>query len=147
MNFQKLIAGAFAILFIVILYIIIYYALKIMNKDIKGGNRKRGASKRGQKSYGIEVESAGDNPNLKQGTLIHIRDTVSIGRRDDNSIVLTDSFVSGHHAKLFIRNNNFYVEDLGSTNGTFINSSRIDGRVKLNVNDELKIGSVIFRVI
>ncbi|MDD7795645.1 FHA domain-containing protein [Clostridium sp. 'White wine YQ'] len=147
MNFQKLIAGAFAILFIVILYIIIYYALKIMNKDIRGGNRRRGASKKGQKSYGIEVESSGDNPNLKQGTLIHIRDTVSIGRRDDNSIILTDSFVSGHHAKLFIRNNNFYVEDLGSTNGTFINGSRIDGSAKLNVNDELKIGSVVFRVI
>ncbi|MEQ8196603.1 MAG: FHA domain-containing protein [Clostridiaceae bacterium] len=147
MNFQKLIAGAFGILFMVILYAIIYYALKIMYKDVKSESRKSRDYNKQKKSYGVEVENPGNNDTLKAGTLIHVRDTVSIGRKGDNSIVLNDSFVSGYHAKLYIRNEDFYVEDLNSTNGTFVNGLKLDGSKKLNISDELKIGTVVFRVI
>ncbi|MEQ8155130.1 MAG: FHA domain-containing protein [Clostridiaceae bacterium] len=147
MNFQKLIAGAFGILFIVILYAIIYYALKIMYKDVKSESRKSRDYNKQKKSYGVEVENPGNNDTLKAGTLIHVRDMVSIGRKGDNSIVLNDSFVSGYHAKLYIRNEDFYVEDLNSTNGTFVNGLKLNGSKKLNISDELKIGTVVFRVI
>lgn len=146
MSFQKLIAGAFGILFIIVLYIIIYYALKIMYKDVKGGNRVKGSASKGKLSYGLEVINSGQNSNIKQGSLIHVRNTVTIGRKDDNAIVLSDTFVSSNHAKLYVRNNDFYLEDLDSTNGTYINSNKVQGRVKLKVNDEIKIGTVIFKV-
>lgn len=146
MSFQKLIAGVFAILFIIVLYIIIYYALKIMYKDVKGGNKGRSSSNRVKTAYGLEVINAGQNSNLKKGSLIHVRNSVTIGRKEDNAIVLSDSFVSSNHAKLYIRNNEFYIEDLDSTNGTYINNNKVSGRVKLRVNDEIKIGTVIFKV-
>lgn len=146
MSFQKLVGVAFAVLFIVVLYIIIYYALKIMYKDVKGGNRVKGSSNKGKSAYGLEVVNEGQNANLKKGSLIHVRNTVTIGRRDDNSIVLSDSFVSSNHAKLYVRNNEFYLEDLDSTNGTYVNNQKLQGRMKLKMNDEIKIGTVIFKV-
>ncbi|ERK29205.1 FHA domain-containing protein [Clostridium intestinale] len=146
MSFQKLIGVVFAILFIVILYIIIYYALKIMYKDVKGGNRVKGSSNKEKLAYGLEVVNEGQNSNLKKGSLIHVRNTVTIGRKDDNSIILSDTFVSGNHAKLYVRNNEFYLEDLDSTNGTYINNQKLQGRMKLKMNDEIKIGTVVFKV-
>lgn len=146
MSFQKLIGVVFAILFIVVLYIIIYYALKIMYKDVKGGNRTKGSSNKGKLAYGLEVVNEGQNSNLKKGSLIHVRNTVTIGRKDDNSIILSDTFVSGNHAKLYVRNNEFYLEDLDSTNGTYINNQKLQGRMKLKMNDEIKIGTVVFKV-
>ncbi|WP_315111144.1 FHA domain-containing protein [Clostridium intestinale] len=146
MSFQKLIGVVFAILFIVVLYIIIYYALKIMYKDVKGGNRTKGSSNKEKLAYGLEVVSEGQNSNLKKGSLIHVRNTVTIGRKDDNSIILSDTFVSGNHAKLYVRNNEFYLEDLDSTNGTYINNQKLQGRMKLKMNDEIKIGTVVFKV-
>lgn len=146
MSFQKLIGVVFAILFIVVLYIIIYYALKIMYKDVKGGNRTKGSSNKEKFAYGLEVVNEGQNSNLKKGSLIHVRNTVTIGRKDDNSIILSDTFVSGNHAKLYVRNNEFYLEDLDSTNGTYINNQKLQGRMKLKMNDEIKIGTVVFKV-
>lgn len=147
MNFQKLVGGAFAILFIVVLYIIIYYALKIMYKDVKGGNRGKKSSNQNSQSHGLEIINAGQNSNLKQGALIHVRNSVAIGRKAENDVILSDTFVSGNHAKLYIRNNSLYVEDLTSTNGTYLNSEKIEGREKLVIGDEIKIGTVTFKVI
>jgi len=45
-----------------------------------------------------------------------------------------------------VRNNEFYLEDLDSTNGTYINNQKLQGRMKLKMNDEIKIGTVVFKV-
>jgi pSer/pThr/pTyr-binding forkhead associated (FHA) protein len=117
-----------------------------MYKDVKGGNRVKGSSNKEKLAYGLEVVNEGQNSNLKKGSLIHVRNTVTIGRKDDNSIILSDTFVSGNHAKLYVRNNEFYLEDLDSTNGTYINNQKLQGRMKLKMNDEIKIGTVVFKV-
>lgn len=64
----------------------------------------------------------------------------SIGRMDDNNIVLKDNNVSKHHAKIIFANGQFYIEDLQSTNGTYINAKRIINSV-INNGDVFKIGS------
>ena len=61
--------------------------------------------------------------------------------------VLNDQFVSSYHAKIYVKNNDFYLEDLASTNGTFINDSKVEGRVRLKVNDQIRMGSTVFKVI
>ncbi|SHK61065.1 FHA domain protein [Clostridium cavendishii DSM 21758] len=147
MNFTKLISGAFALVFIVILYSIIYYALKIMYRDVKGGGRKRSSAVNSKKAHGLEVMATDNSETLKIGSVIPVRGTLSIGRKGDNSICLNDQFVSSHHAKLYVRNNDFYLEDLDSTNGSYVNGGQITGRVKLKVEDEVKLGSTIFKVI
>lgn len=146
MSFSKIIAGIFAVIFIVILYVIIYYALKIMYKDVKNGGKKRKpALIRG--NYGLEIISAGHGKGLKDGSIIPIRSDLTLGRKDDNSIVLSDQHVSGNHAKIMIRNNGLFIEDLNSTNGTYLNGNRIRGKVKLVNKDEIKIGTAVFKIL
>lgn len=144
MSFGKLVTFVFGIIFIILLYVIIYYALKIMYKDVKGGKKKKAP---GKKAHGLEVLKTISNGTLGIGSVIPVTSTISIGRREDNSIVLNDQFVSSYHAKIYVKNNDFYLEDLASTNGTFINDSKVEGRVRLKVNDQIRMGSTVFKVI
>ena len=152
MDFSKLMAIVFGVTFIIILYFIIYYALKIMYKDIKVNNvRNENLSKlpkkKVKKNYGIEVISPGENSNIKKGTIIPIIDIITIGRKEDNSVVLQDMHTSGNHAKLVVKENNLYIQDLHSTNGTFVNGRKISTNVKLLGKEEIQIGTTIFRVL
>lgn len=145
MSSSKLINIIFGIAFMVLLYVIIFYALKIMYKDVKtGGKRRQGTAK---KNYGIEVLKVGENSNLEEGTILLLRGPITIGRKESNIVQLTDQFASGDHARLDIKNNEVYIEDLNSTNGIFINEEKIEQKAKLRPNDKIRIGSAIFKVI
>ncbi|MCM0651057.1 FHA domain-containing protein [Clostridium swellfunianum] len=132
----------FAIMAVV--YIIIFLALRIMYKDIKGGEKKKPAKK---KAFGLEVIEAGQNPNLKEGSIVPIHGELTIGRKNTNNLVLEDQFVSGNHVRIFLRNTDYMLEDLGSTNGTKVNEQRLEERVILKVGDEIEVGSAVFKVI
>ena len=145
MCFGKLVTFTFGIVFIILLYVIIYYALKIMYKDVKTGGKARNNSSGIR--YGIEVIQTGVNSTLEQGSVVPIRGIITLGRKPENTIVLTEPFVSGNHAKIYAKNNNLYVEDLNSTNGVYVNNERIQEKYKLVADDEVKIGSAIFKVL
>lgn len=134
----------FKILIIGIVYIIIFYALKIMYKDIKQGGRRPRVK---GNSLGLEVMDVGDGSNLKIGSIVPLGSTVSMGRREDNMVILTDPYASGHHARIYLKNGEYILEDLGSTNGTILNAERVGGRKVLKVGDEIRIGSFLFKVI
>lgn len=69
-------------------------------------------------------------------------DKTTVGRRPDNSLLIEDSSVSSNHAEIFFENNSFFVKDLGSTNGTYINGSQIK-KAPLTHDDELRFGSIV----
>ena len=141
MSFGKLVTFVFGIIFIILLYVIIYYALKIMYTGGKAKNNNSGIR------YGIEVIQTGVNSTLEQGAVVPIRGIITLGRKAENTIVLTEPFVSGNHARIYAKNNNLYVEDLNSTNGVYVNNERIEEKYKLIADDEVKIGSAIFKVL
>lgn len=143
MDFSRL-TVIFRFIIIGIVYIIIFFALKIMYKDIKNGGRKKVTRK---KTFGLEVLDPGRNSILKKGSVLPINREVTIGRKENNVLVMDDQFVSGHHARVFIKNTDYMLEDLGSTNGTLLNGERIDGKIILKVGDEIAIGSAAFKVI
>lgn len=145
MGFSKLITIVFGVAFIIVLYFIIYYALKIMYKDVKGGGRRRKSST--IKNYGIEVLSVGENSNLEEGSILLLNGIITIGRKDGNTIRLTDQYASGNHAKIVVKNNEILIEDLNSTNGVFINDEKVTEYAKLRANDKIRIGSATFKVI
>lgn len=77
-----------------------------------------------------------------------------IGRKVDNDIVIDDAAVSGEHAVLLLEANAFfaeykeaYIEDLGSTNGTFLNGEPVIGRQRLHNNDSIRIAWNQFKFI
>ena len=65
---------------------------------------------------------------------------LKIGRAADNDVRITNPTVSAHHARIFTYLNSSYVEDLNSSNGTFLNGKRIDKHI-LRPGDKLKVGS------
>lgn len=68
----------------------------------------------------------------------------TLGRLEDNNLCLAeDSYVSSHHARLYRLDGYILVEDLGSTNGTFLNKEPITGVTKLRVGDRVQVGGVI----
>ncbi len=64
---------------------------------------------------------------------------VVIGRQEDCDIILADRQVSRHHARVFWRNESYYIEDLGSKNGTHVNGQAVFGAVRLEDGDEIQI--------
>lgn len=68
------------------------------------------------------------------------------GRAPDTDIHLPDTFVSSHHARVEARTNGVVVEDLDSTNGTFVNGEEIAGAVLMGPGDTLAVGDSTFRV-
>jgi hypothetical protein len=65
---------------------------------------------------------------------------ITIGREAGNDVVLEDPQVSRHHARLTLQAGGYVVEDLGSTNGTFINEQRVMGPRPANPGDQLRLG-------
>ena len=72
--------------------------------------------------------------------------TTSIGRSGASDIVLkSDDYVSGQHARLTRHGGLLYVEDAGSTNGTFVNERKAVGATPLSSGDRVRVGSTTFR--
>ncbi len=79
------------------------------------------------------------------GRLIAVGPQITIGRAVGSEITLTDQGVSRRHAKLRAADDTrVFVSDLGSSNGTFVNGSRITGETQLNEGDLLQVGDVVF---
>ncbi|GAB4557768.1 MAG: hypothetical protein Kow0047_02360 [Anaerolineae bacterium] len=67
------------------------------------------------------------------------KQSLTIGRADDCDIVLPDRLISRHHARVYWLNGNYYVEDLGSKNGTHVNGQPITEAYQLKDGDEIQI--------
>ena len=70
----------------------------------------------------------------------------TIGRDVNNAIVIEDMFASAEHAILTFRGRAWYVEDLGSTNGTFVNGAPVEGVAPLGFGDVIQVGQVRLRL-
>lgn len=92
----------------------------------------------------LAIESGPDAGHTHRATDHAVR----MGRSPDNDVILRDPATSGHHARLERRGDQFWIIDLGSTNGTFVNGEAIQEK-QLNHGDRLTIGqnSVHFALI
>jgi len=73
-----------------------------------------------------------------------LKSEASIGSGEDNQFVIRRSGISTRHASLAFRKNRYEISDLGSTNGTFVNSRRISGSVVVEAGDEVGFGDALF---
>jgi hypothetical protein len=70
---------------------------------------------------------------------------LSIGRSTEADVRIEDRFASSIHARLYSRGASYYVEDMSSTNGTFLNGGQLSGEAELSDLDEIKIGDTELR--
>lgn len=84
-----------------------------------------------------------DGPGQQAGQNYTLGRELKIGRDAQNEIVLDDDYSSGLHARVYKRGNKVYVEDMGSTNGTFVKEKRIAKPVTLRPGDRIRIGQTV----
>ncbi len=82
---------------------------------------------------------------IEDGKMFALKGGATIGRSPRSQIVLEDDYVSSTHARIFARKQFLFLEDLGSTNGTFIDGRRIEGEHQIKPGQEIVIGDTIFR--
>jgi hypothetical protein len=79
------------------------------------------------------------------GTNFDVGDGATMGRSDGAEIRVDDPFASSAHARIFQRGDFMYVEDMGSTNGTYLNGRQIRSAERLKVADVIRIGDSEYR--
>ena len=86
-------------------------------------------------------------PDLNCGDVFEIDRDLILGRIGSSDIVIRDTFTSGKHARVFIKKGHYWLEDLGSTNGTALNEVLIEQPVVLADGDMFRVGGVTFQFV
>jgi pSer/pThr/pTyr-binding forkhead associated (FHA) protein len=88
------------------------------------------------------------SPSLEEGRAFPLNSApVTVGRGGQNDLVLEgDEFASSRHVRVEVRGDGVWVQDLDSTNGTYVNGSRVAGAQRLDVGDILRVGETDLRV-
>lgn len=84
-------------------------------------------------------------PRARRGTAFAVDNEITVGRAPTNVVTITDdTYASQLHARIYRNGASVIIDDLGSTNGTFVNGRRVSSATELAVGDRLQIGSTIF---
>jgi pSer/pThr/pTyr-binding forkhead associated (FHA) protein len=139
----RLVLLALQLGFVALLYLVLLRFAGSLLKDLRSAEQQQIASRSGIGRLTV-LESPEDEPPA--GSTIALGPINSIGRNVNNTIYVEDDFVSATHAMLTFRGRSWFVEDQGSTNGTYVNGHRIDRPVALSFGDELTVGRVRMRL-
>lgn len=85
-------------------------------------------------------------PPANRGQVFEIADEVTLGRSPGCGVALQDTTVSQVHARLFRQGGTLWIEDLGSTNGTWVNRSKVSAPVALKRGDRVAVGGTVLEV-
>ncbi|MBC8589551.1 FHA domain-containing protein [Wansuia hejianensis] len=129
----------FKYIFIIIIYMFIFSIIRLIYLDIKGIN----LTPTGDFAY-LKLLNRKDTLPFKIDEYYSIKNVLSLGRSGGNDIIIKDPYISKKHFKIVEDEKEFFIEDLGSANGTFINDERIEDVVKLNNGDRIKISNIEF---
>ena len=72
--------------------------------------------------------------------------SMAVGRAPECEIRLDDTYVSQQHARIFGKSGAWYVEDLGSTNGTFVNDQKLAAPAKVEAGDRIRVGTTVLEL-
>ena len=150
---------ALKIAFIVLLYLFIWRIVRSASRDFRTGPgtlpaqesvllRPTEAASLGLRSVERAKLVVLKSPALDVGEEVPVDSMpVGIGRGGQNEIALDgDEFASAQHARFEARRDGLWVEDIGSTNGTFVNGARVTTPRRLSKGDVVRVGQTDFRV-
>ncbi|MDL9936648.1 FHA domain-containing protein [Gordonia sp. ABSL1-1] len=140
--------------FLILLWLFVFAVIRTLRNDIStagglrlprysggGDKRRRSPGVRGSARYLVVTHGALANTRISLGN-----QAVLIGRADDSTLVLTDDYASERHARLTRRGDDWYVEDLGSTNGTYLDRSKVTTPIKAPINTPIRIGKTVIEL-
>lgn len=139
--------------FLVLLWIFVFTVVGVIRRDMLVGAR---ASRLVAAPRGVSVTSSGRPAKVKRGRAAHnlvvtegalagTRLTlgeaqITIGRAEDSTLVITDDYASARHARLVPRSGQWFVEDLGSTNGTYLDRAKVTAPTPVPLGVPIRIG-------
>lgn len=101
-----------------------------------------------QESAGAKLTVVNSSaPDLNCGDAFEIDKDIVLGRIGSSDIVIGDTFTSSKHARVYIKKGHYWLEDLGSTNGTFLNEVLVEQPVILADGDMFRVGGVTFKFV
>ncbi len=131
---------AVRLLFLALLYLFLATVIRALMRDLQAAAREPNE----RPGRLVVLESPAGEPAVGRSLMLDVITT--LGRDVNNAIVIDDPFASAEHAILTYRGRNWYVEDLESTNGSYVNGHPISGVAALGYGDELQIGQVRLRL-
>ena len=141
--------------FLAIVYIFVWRSVRAIHQELRPTTSgpapsrtapppvSRSSARKAKKSPHKAVVIEGDS---HRGASFDLRDELVIGRGPKCQIVLDDSYVSQMHARLFSKGDLYMVEDLGSTNGTYLNRRKVTAPTELRRGDQVKIGKTVLEM-
>ena len=142
--------------FLAVLYLFLLWTVRSALRDLRRTPGDGGAAPGYEDATGLHQASAGapavaapklrvtTAAGLKSGAAYDLREGAVLGRGDQADIVLEDSFASSRHARLAPHGDVIVLEDLGSTNGTYLNDEPLRGPQPLHPGDRIRIGDSAF---
>ena len=142
--------------FLALLWLFVLASMRVIRGDLRASGQPRvamppPARRRGGRSA-PRVAPAGPTHLLVtagdlMGTRIDLTGApVLIGRAPDSTLVLTDDYASNRHARISLQDGMWLVEDLGSTNGTYLGQRKLDGPVPLDTGVAIRIGKTVLEL-
>ncbi len=137
--------------FLAILYLFFLRVLRAVWAELSGATAApvpapaavRGAGREQSKPPGrLRVVE----PAERRGHTYELSDELTVGRAGGCQVTIDDNYVSQLHARVFRRDGQFYVEDLGSTNGTFVNRKKVSAPVAIRRGDRLQVGKTVLEL-
>lgn len=139
--------------FLAVLYIFVWRATRLIYVELRPAGPTRGAAGAPSRSAAAPSRKQKQAPRKMaviegalKGKSFPLGDEITIGRAERCHIILDDSYVSQIHARVFAKGDVFMVEDMGSTNGTYVNRNRVTSPTELLRGDRLKIGKTVLEM-
>ncbi len=146
-------AVALKFAFLGVLYLFLFVVARSALKDLRGNSGFVAPSD----ATGMHAISGGrvaatdanliavQGGSLTPGERIDLFGGVTIGRAEEADVRIEDRFASGIHCRVHSRGNAYFVEDMNSTNGTYLNGEDLHGESPLSDFDEIRIGDTVLR--
>ena len=140
--------------FLALLWLFVLAALRVVRSDLYSASGMRVPMPGGSKVPGKQARGKSKAPRqmvVTHGALAGTRISlegrpIMIGRADDSTLVLDDDYASTRHARLSLRGTDWYVEDLGSTNGTYLDRAKVTGPTKVPLGVPIRIGKTVIEL-
>jgi len=125
-----------------LLALLFLFIWRAMRWVVRGLNVDRSASSSGRvASTPARQTMLQVHPDGGKSYPFRLEGATTLGRGAECELRLEDTYVSQQHARIFDRNGNWYVEDLGSTNGTYVNEQKLVAPAMLTPGDSIRVGT------
>jgi hypothetical protein len=122
--------------FIFLLYFFLFQVVRVLMRDLRAVRPAPAPIN----PYGQMILVEAGTTGLTPGTAFNLEPVTTIGRKLTNTIALTDTYVSGEHARLFLRGDSWWVEDWNSSNGTQVNGAEVSRPTPVLDGDIIGVG-------